>query len=239
MAKMTLLMPVFNEEKSIARIVSEFYKAVSKEVSCEIVLCEDGSTDNTKEVLLKLQKKLPIKLHLSEERKGYHKASRDALSVVETPLVFMVDSDGQYLPDDFPNGLKHIPEYDIVIGRRIGSKESLHRRMLRTGFNAIIRTVFPSIPIRDFDAGYKIIKKNVIDKVLQDNISCLPYSFNAEFLIRSYYHGFKIKEFEIRHVKREFGETSIYPLRKLPKIIFAQLSGIIKLKLELRKQKNN
>ena len=236
---MTLLMPVYNEEKSIVRIVSEFYKAVSKEVSCEIVLCEDGSTDNTKEVLLKLQKELPIKLYLGEERKGYQKAVRDALSVVETSLVFVVDSDGQYLPDDFPKGLKYISEYDIAIGRRMGSKENLHRRIIRTGFNAILRAVFPTIPIRDFDAGYKIMKKKVIDKVLQDNISCLPYSFNAEFLIRSYYHGFKIKEFEIRHVEREFGETSIYPFRKLPKIIFAQLRGVIKLKLELSRLQNN
>lgn len=235
---MTLLMPVYNEGKSIVRIVREFYKAVSKEVSCQIVLCEDGSTDNTKEVLLKLQKELPIKLYLGEERKGYQKAAHDALTVTETSLVFMVDSDGQYLPDDFSNGLKYISEYDIVIGRRIRSKESIHRRILRSGFNVILRGVF-HIPIHDIDCGYKIMKKKVIDKVLQDNISCLPYSFNAEFLIRSYYHGFKIREFEIRHVEREFGETSVYPFRKLPKVIFAQLVGIIKLKLELRKQQNN
>jgi len=238
MATMTLLMPVFNEGKSIVRTVREFYKTISKDVSCEIVLCEDGSTDNTKEVLLKLQKELPIKLYLGKERKGYQKAAHDALTVAETPLVFMVDSDGQYLPDDFSNGLKYISEYDIVIGRRIRSKESIHRRMLRSGHNMILRAVF-HIPIHDIDCGYKIMKKKVIDKVLQDNISCFPYGFNAEFVIRAYYHGFKIKEFEIRHAEREFGDTSVFPFRELPKVIFAQLRGIKKLKSELRKQQNS
>lgn len=233
---LTILMPVYNEGKGIANTIRKYHKVISSTMPCDVVICEDGSTDDTKQVLLKLQQEMPIKLYLGDERKGYQKAARDALCVAETPLVFMVDSDGQYLPDDFLVGIKFIQEYDIVIGRRIRSKESIHRRILRSGFNFLLRPLF-HIPIHDVDCGYKIIKKEVIDSVINDVTGYLPYSFNAEFMIRAFHRGFKVKEFEIKHVEREFGQTTVYPLGKIPKIVFLQLVGLVRLKIALSKQK--
>lgn len=225
-------MPVYNEGRGIANTIRNYHKIISSKIPCDIVICEDGSTDNTKEILKKLQEDLPIKLYLGEERKGYQRAARDALSVAQTPLIFMVDSDGQYVPEDFLNGIQFIQDYDIVIGRRMRSKEHIHRRVLRSGFNFLLRPLF-NLPIHDIDCGYKIIKKEVIDTVLPNVSGYLPYSFNAEFMIIAYCMGFKIKEFEISHLEREFGETSVYPISKLPKIITLQLMGLLKLKIAL------
>ena len=234
MNPLSILMPVFNEGKNIANTIRRYHKVVSSKIPCDVVICEDGSTDNTKEVLKKLQNELPIKLYFQNERRGYERAAKYALSVAETPLVFMVDSDGQYSPEDFLEGIKHVHEYDVVIGRRIRSKESLHRKILRGGFNFLVRPIF-GIPLHDVDCGYKIIKKEVIDTVLNDVKGYLPYSFNAEFMIMVFHHGFKVKEFEISHLEREFGQTSVFPLRKLPKVIISQIIGLMKLKIALKK----
>jgi glycosyltransferase involved in cell wall biosynthesis len=227
-------MPVYNEGIHIAKTIRSYHKVVTSEIPCEIVICEDGSTDDTKEVLTQLKNELPITLHFGKEKKGYEKAAKYALSVAETPLVFMVDSDGQYVAEDFLEGIKYVPNYDIVIGRRVRSKESFHRQLLRKGFNFILRPVF-NIPIHDVDCGYKIMKKEVIDKVLDKVDGTLPYSINAEFILRAHHHGFTIKEFEISHLAREFGETSVFPVRKLPKVVIGQLIGIIKLKIAFKK----
>jgi len=226
-------MPVYNEGKNIANTIKNYHKVVSSAIPCDVVICEDGSTDNTKEVLKTLQKDLPITLYFGDERKGYQKAAKFALSTTKTPLVFMVDSDGQYVPEDFLEGIKHIPEYDIVIGRRVRSEESRHRKILRSGFNFLLRPLF-RMPIHDIDCGYKIIKKEVIDNVLKDVKGFLPYSFNAEFMILAFAKGYKFKEFEINHLERKFGKTAVYPIRKLPRIIILQLIGLIKLKRALK-----
>ncbi len=230
---LTILMPVYNEGKNIANTIRRYHKVVSSEIPCDIVICEDGSTDNTKQVLKELQKEIPITLYFGEERKGYQKAAKFALSTAKTPYVFMVDSDGQYVPEDFLEGMKYISEYDIIIGRRIRSQESLHRKILRSGFNFLLRPLF-RMPIHDIDCGYKIVKKEVIDDVLKDVKGYLPYSFNAEFMILAFSKGYKFKEFEISHLEREFGGTGVYPIKKIPKIIILQLIGLIKLKWSIR-----
>ena len=227
-------MPVYNEGIHIAETIRSYHKIVSSKIPCEVVICEDGSTDNTKEVLKELKKELPITLHFGDEKKGYERAAKYALSVTETPLVFMVDSDGQYVPEDFVEGIKYVNDFDIIIGRRIRSKESFHRQFMRKGFNLILRPVF-KIPIHDVDCGYKIMKKEVIDTILDKVDGTLPYSINAEFMLRAHQHGFKIKEFEISHLARQFGKTSVFPVRKLPKVVIGQLIGIMKLKNEFRK----
>ena len=235
MAELTLLMPVHNEVESIEQIIKKYHAIISKKNECEILICEDGSTDGTKELLKKLQKEMNLKLVLGDERKGYPKAAKDALSVVKTPLVFFIDSDDQYNPENFWDGIKYIPEYDIVIGKRRVQKEKFYRIMLTRGFNFLLRAIF-HIPTHDADCGFRIIKKEVIDKVIND-VHCLPYSFTAEFLVRAQHSGFKIKEIEIDHFERGFGESKVYPISKLSKIILAQLAGLIELKKELSKKK--
>lgn len=231
MNNLTLLMPVYNEAESIEKTIKKYYEIISQKISCDILICEDGSTDGTKEVLRKLQNELNLNLVMGDKRKGYPKAAKDALSLVKTPIVFFIDSDGQYDPAEFYTGIKFFPEFDVLIGRRRIQNEKFYRIMLTRGFNFLLRIIF-HIPTHDADCGFRIIKKEVIEAVI-DDVHSLPYSFTAEFLVRAHKKGFKIKEMPIEHFPREFGESQVYPVSKLPKIIIAQIIGLIKLRMEL------
>ena len=232
MKEITLLMPVYNEAKNIERVIEKYTSIITKKIPCNVMICEDGSTDGTKDVLKKLEKKYNLTLITGEERKGYPRAAKDALSNVKSDIVFFIDSDDQYNPENLWEGLELLKNNDFIIGKRKVQQEKFYRIMLTKGFNFILRLFF-GIPAHDSDCGFRIIKKSVIDAVLQD-VHCLPYSFTSELLVRAHKAGFKVKEMEIDHFERGFGETKVYAVSMLPKVIMLQLKGVLKLWKELR-----
>ena len=99
--ELEVLLPVHNEAESIARTVVEIYEELKPFVRVRFILCEDGSKDNTKQVLRAIANEVPAKLFLSEGRKGYSRAVRDGMMELEAPYLLCLDSDGQCDPKDF------------------------------------------------------------------------------------------------------------------------------------------
>ena len=93
--ELQILLPIHNEAESIAATIREIYAELSPIVHAEFLLCEDGSKDNTKQVLRELAQTIPAKLLLSDERKGYSRAVRDGMMETEAPFLLCLDSDGQ------------------------------------------------------------------------------------------------------------------------------------------------
>jgi len=92
--ELEILLPVHNEAGSIEATLREIYSELLPQVSLRFVICEDGSRDNTKEILQRLAETLPIKLILSEERKGYSRAVTDGMKALQAPYLLCLDSDG-------------------------------------------------------------------------------------------------------------------------------------------------
>ena len=224
-------MTAYNEAGIIERVITDYYNEVSRKVPCEIIVAEDGSTDGTREILLRMQKKLPMTLVLGDKKKGFKQACLDAYAAAKTPLIFFTDSDGQYVPQDFWKLYRNIEIYDVVYGLKIVRKDSFHRILLAWGFNLLIRHMF-KMPYHDLDSGFRLMRKEVVDNVLSD-VKHLKYGFTAEFNIRTYYKGFNILAVPIRHKPRKFGGTGMFPASKLPKIIFGQLKDLLRLRREL------
>jgi len=96
-----ILLPVHNEGDSIELLMREIYGKISPSVAMQFIVCEDGSTDNTRELLTRLANALPTKLIIAEERKGYSRAVREGMQVLSAPYLLCIDSDGQCDPADF------------------------------------------------------------------------------------------------------------------------------------------
>ncbi len=85
--------PVHNESFIIEQTIRNYFAELSGRVAdLEMIVAEDGSTDDTKVVLERLAKDLPIRVFMSDERKGYQQAVIDAVSHATKPWVFIVDS---------------------------------------------------------------------------------------------------------------------------------------------------
>ena len=129
-AEIAVLMPIHNEAETIENSVIEFYDVVSPRMPLELVLSEDGSTDDTENVIEKLSEKIPLKAILSTSRKGYAGGIKDGLKLVKAKYVLITDSDGQHDPRDFWKIWNLRTKYDIVSGWRKKRADSLYRRVM-------------------------------------------------------------------------------------------------------------
>ncbi len=224
----TVFLPVHNEAETIERVVEAFYDQVVSRTSARLLICEDGSTDGTGEVLDRLAEEYPMRLARGDARKGYAHAVGDGLRSVDTPFVFFADSDGQYYPEDFWKLYPHARDYDMVIGRKLNRNEPLHRIILARGFHLLAKALI-GVPLTDMDCGFRILRREIIDAILPE-VGVLPYSFWAEFTILAWRHGYRILEVPVSHRNRLAGVTTIYKPKDLPKIVLREIRGLLLLR---------
>ena len=94
-SELEILLPVYNEVKYLEKLLSGIHKSINKKIRYNFLICEDGSTDGTKELIQKLINKYKIKLIFEIKRKGFSKAVQDGLKNAKSEYVLMMDSDGQ------------------------------------------------------------------------------------------------------------------------------------------------
>jgi glycosyltransferase involved in cell wall biosynthesis len=221
-------MPAYNEAETIETVLREVHKTIATPMRSSILICEDGSTDGTRDVLARLARELPVDVVSDERRMGYAGGVKRGLLLAPGDSVFFCDSDGQYDPQDFWKLVADLPDSDMVIGCKVRREEPFHRTVLAWGFHVLVRTLF-GIRLRDIDCGFRIIRRSYVNAVTP-TVASLPYSFWAEFTILGALRGFRIKEVPISHRNRLVGGTSIYQMDRLPRIIITQFLGLLKLR---------
>jgi len=231
---LTVLLPVHNEADSIEPVLRELNERVVRPFGARLLVCEDGSTDGTSAVLNRLGSELGFRPECHPARRGYADAVRHGLRLVDSPLVFFTDSDGQYDPADFEALWKEIPSCDMVIGRKVQRLESVYRGLLSRGFHVLIK-VFTNVPLSDVDCGFRLLRKETIETVLPE-VRSLPYSFWAEFSIIAWRRGLRIRQVPVSHRARLHGSSTIYGWNKLPRILVLQVLGLLRLARRLNRE---
>lgn len=235
-ASIDIVLPVHNEAESIGSTLQEFHRVVSLEngINIRFIVCEDGSRDNTVEVLQELGQALPILLLTDKMRKGYSRAVIDGFKASTSELVGFIDSDGQCDPADFPAFVEqHKKEdYDLVFGYRNPRRDHRMRILMSNLFGFVYRSIF-SIPLRDPSCPFLLVRQNALREILRGNLGILKQGFWWEFVARCVAAGLRIKEIPVTHRARSAGQTQVYLPTKVPRIAFEHLLGLLKLKREL------
>ncbi len=231
----SLVFPVYNESFIIEQTLRNYISEIQPRVTdLEVVVAEDGSTDDTKVVLERLAAELPIRLYCSNERKGYQQAVIDAVAHATKPWVFVVDSDYQFAAIDFWRLEPWRREYDVILGMKSPRKDPFYRVFLSWGYNCLLRWFF-GVKYRDMDTGFRLIRREVLAN-LAPQVKYMSF-FTAEFVVRAHYAGCKILEVPVPHYERKIGSTTIFFMSKLFVICLQQFIGLLKLRQELRGQK--
>ncbi|MBU0518260.1 glycosyltransferase family 2 protein [bacterium] len=227
----SVVFPVHNESFIIEQTLRNYIAELKDRVpDFEVIVSEDGSTDDTKGVLERLAEELPIKLFMSDERKGYQRGVVDAISHATKPWLFIVDSDYQFAAIDFWRLDQYRKDYDIILGMKAPRRDPLYRILLSKGYNLLLR-LFLRVPYRDMDTGFRLIRRDIADQIAPQ-VHYMSF-FTAEFVVRAHYQGCRIIEVPVPHYARKIGSTTIFYVSKLFLICLQQFFGLLKLRKDL------
>lgn len=234
--RVAIIMPVYNEVDTIESTVRELYdKLANKMDNLGIWVFEDGSTDGTKEVLEKLENEFPsLHAKMTKQKKGYPRAMREAFLSIdpsEYKYVVAIDSDGQYEPDDFFK-LWHIMQRDspdIAMGRRIGRKEPLYRRLLSQGLQILERLMF-HVQCKDVTSVMRLMRVEVAHHIAKE-ICYSKYNFWLEFTARMTLKNYRVIEIPITYRER-LGGSKVYSVKRMPKVVMSEFTALRAVKRE-------
>ena len=231
--ELTIIFPIFNEQETIKETLLEWKNTLDKlQIKYEIILAEDGSTDNTKKILndLLISNRDLFVSNIEEKKRGYANAIRSSIKIAKGKYILNVDSDGQCDPKDFINFWvkRDLLENGIIIGHRYNRKDSLQRLLMSKFFLILHRVLFFS-RVKDPSCPY-ILSKN------EFFVTINPY---LKFMVEGFWWGFvaiclkkniQIYQVKINHRLRLSGQTNVFHLNKIPSIALRNIYGLIKLR---------
>jgi glycosyltransferase involved in cell wall biosynthesis len=148
MEAIDLILPAHNESETIGGTLREFYETIARDgtIPIRFIVCEDGSTDNTVEVVQKLSQEIPIFMISEPIRKGYSRAVIDGLRASDSSLVGFIDSDGQCDPRDFFRIYEILKktDCDMVMGFRSPRRDHWIRLVMSSLFKLAYGLYFRS-----------------------------------------------------------------------------------------------
>lgn len=226
----TLVLPTFNEEGNIIKVIKEAVTELKKtKADWELLVINDGSTDKTEELIEKnFNNEKRIKIIRHNKNKGYAAAVGTGMKHSLKDMVFAIDSDGQYSFKDIPAFIKKINEgYDIVVGWRVSIEDTLLRKFLSRCYNKIFFILFGR-RFNDVDCGFRVLRKEIAKNIKIDEGSVIV---GSQMFSRSLKFDFKIAELPVKHLPRKTGDT-LFKLWKIPFLSSKIFLELLKLKIE-------
>jgi len=201
--KISIIIPIYNEEKRILRCLERISSYCNeKEWDYEVLVAEDGSTDNTVKIVNDFSsQKNRFKLLSFPERLGKGGAIKNSMFQATKDYVCFMDVDLSADVGELERLIPYVNNYEIIIGSRIlrGTlppiEGPLYRKIFSRFYSKFFRFLF-RMPIKDPQCGFKLFKKNIISRLFKE-IHTTNFAFDSEVLVKAYWLGFKIKEVPI------------------------------------------
>lgn len=193
--KLSLIVPTYNEAAVIERTVRDFHQALKeKQVDHEILIVHGRSTDNTEEILIKLEKEIPELRHINEKPPfGFGYAIRYGLENFTGDAVAIVMADRVDDPKDLLRFWEKYQEgYDCVFGSRFSKGSYLHKYppfklVLNRIFNVFLMALF-QIRYNDTSNSFKLYSRKFIEEVspLESDYFNITIELPLKVIVRGY-----------------------------------------------------
>ena len=211
--KLSIVIPVYNEDKTLEEIIKKVKAIDLGAIEKEIVVVDDGSSDKTIDILKKTIEPLVDKVIYKEKNMGKGAAVRTGFENVTGDIVIIQDADLEYDPQEYKRLLQPILERkaDVVYGSRFmgGRPHRVHMFWHQIGNNFLttLSNMFTNLNLTDIETCYKMFKKEVIDSIkIEENrfglepeltakvarLKCRIYEVGISYYGRSYEEGKKI-----------------------------------------------
>jgi glycosyltransferase involved in cell wall biosynthesis len=222
-SELSIFFPFWNEEKNMEQVVIKAIPIAQKIAKkWEIIMVDDGSSDNTAEVATRLESKNPnLRLVSHEPNRGYGAALKEGFESAKYNLIVFTDGDGQFDFSEITKFLDKIENADIVIGLRKKRSDNPLRHILMNLLKIWDLLLF-GFYFRDIDCGFKLFRKEAINKIMP--LQSEGAMITTEILAKAKKTHLKILQVEVNHYPRVYGDQSGGNLRVIIRAIRESLS---------------
>ncbi len=210
-ASLSVVLPIYNEAAVIQVTVERVVRVLDGWVrDFEVILVNDGSTDETGAILAALAVREPrLRLVTHARNQGYGAALVDGFAAASKALLFFMDSDGQFDICDLARLAPFIAEYDAVLGYRLKRQDTWMRKLNAWGWKLLVRLVL-GVHVRDIDCAFKLLRT---DFLRQHPLETRGAMINAELLYKLRRAGCTWREVGVSHYPRLGGRATGAKLR--------------------------
>jgi glycosyltransferase involved in cell wall biosynthesis len=187
MKKLSIVIPVFNEENFIGKTLERVLKVKTQGFNKEVIIIDDGSTDQTAAILKKLENKYKTQIKVFSQRDNQGKGAALKTGFLQSTgdIVIVQDADLEYDPSDYPILLEPFIKYkaDVVYGSRLMSSRP-HRVLYFWHFvsNVLLTTfsnMMTNLNLSDMETGFKVFRGDLIRR-LAPNLESQRFGFEPE-----------------------------------------------------------
>ena len=202
----SVFLPCHNEEGNIERVVAALEFELPRIAQRhEIIVVDDGSRDRTGEIADRLVAANPrLKVVHHPLNRGYGAAVISGIRACSQPWTVLCDGDGEFEASDIARLTAKVPEYDVVVGRRMHRADPLMRRVNGKAWTVLMRILL-GIRVGDIDCGLKLFRRDLLEGI---DLQAKGAMISAELMAQLAGRGARICEVDVHHLPRLTGEQS-------------------------------
>ncbi len=215
MESISAFFPAYNDAPSLPALIGktfEVLRATGREF--EVIVVNDGSHDNTGDVLLQLQQQHGAQLRIvtHPQNRGYGGALRSGFASATKDLVFYTDGDGQYDVGELPKLLAAMrPEIGLVNGFKLERNDPQHRIVIGSIYNTFARALF-GIHLRDVDCDFRLVRRTLVERI---RLTSTSGTICVELVRKLELTGCGVVEVGVHHYARQHGKSQFFRIRSL------------------------
>jgi len=212
---LSVFFPAYNDAPSLAGLIDKTFAVLRAHVpDHEVIVVNDGSQDNTAEVLGELQRKHgpALRVITHPENRGYGGALRSGLAAARKDLVFYTDGDGQYDTSELPLLLDRMADnVGLVNGYKLERHDPWHRIWIGLVYNQFARWLF-RIKLRDIDCDFRLIRRSLLEEM---KLTSTSGTICVELVRKLELSPYRTVEVGVHHYPRLHGHSQFFRLRSL------------------------
>lgn len=207
--------PAYNDAPSLPSLIGKAFDVLG---GCtddfEVIVVDDGSRDDTGQVLENLAKRHGPRLRVvtHSTNRGYGGALQTGFRHATRELVFYTDGDGQYDVGELPLLLRELkPGVGLVNGYKLRRRDPWHRIVIGKAYNRFARVLF-GIRIRDIDCDFRLVRRSLVETLELESTSG---TICVELVRKIELSGCGVAEVGVNHYPRLHGKSQFFRWRSL------------------------
>ena len=214
-ASLSVFFPAYNDALSLPALIDKTFRVLEAcAADYEVIVVNDGSYDNTDEVLAALVDKHGPRMRVIKHSRnlGYGQALRSGLAAASKDLVFYTDGDSQYDVGDLPALLEEMHgSVGLVNGYKLERNDPWHRIWIGNVYNAVARRLF-RIRLRDVDCDFRLIRRILLKEI---DLRSTSGTICVELVRKLELTDCGVVEVGVHHYPRLYGRSQFFRVKSL------------------------